>query len=109
MRNLAERLMIFGADPIACDTLPSHIFKGDSRQASGLVRLSEVPGMPLKAFKNQCEKEFIETMLHRTNWNYVKVAETLEINRSYRFARLGKTEISAFGISVHYCLETSII
>ena len=93
LRNLAERLVIFGADPIGSETLPSHIFKGDSRQASGLVRLSEVPGMPLKAFKNQCEKEFIETMLHRTNWNYVKVAETLEINRSYLHQK-----ITALGI-----------
>ena len=39
--------------------------------------------MSLKAFKNQCEKEFLETMLIRTNWNYVKVAQHLEINRSY--------------------------
>ncbi|CAM2067033.1 Sigma-54-dependent Fis family transcriptional regulator [Sulfidibacter corallicola] len=83
LKNLCERLTIFGGDPIGTEDLPSHIFAEENKEASGLIRISEVKPMSLKAFKNQCEKEFLETMLIRTNWNYVKVAQHLEINRSY--------------------------
>ena len=83
LKNLAERLVIFGGSPISSDDLPSHIFQGESQEAHGLLRISELPDMSLKDFKTRCEKEYIETMLHRANWNYKDVAKRLEINRSY--------------------------
>lgn len=83
LKNLCERLSIFGGDPIEPDDLPSPIFSEAGEDSSGLLRISEVKAMSLKAFKNRCEKEFLETMLIRTNWNYVQVAKELEINRSY--------------------------
>lgn len=84
LKNLAERLVVFGGSPITQDDLPSHIFDGGQSEAiHGLLRLSEIAAMPLKTFKNNCEKEYIETMLHRANWNYKVVAEQLDINHSY--------------------------
>ena len=39
--------------------------------------------MSLKAFKTQCEKEYIESILQRTNWNVSAAARILDIQRTY--------------------------
>ena len=86
LKNLCERLVVFAGDPITPDHLPAHILKQepqDHRQPSGMIRIASLKPMPLKTFKTLCEKEYIETLLHRTNWNYIKVASDLHINRSY--------------------------
>ena len=38
---------------------------------------------PLRTFKAQVEKEYIESVLRRTNWNISAAARLLEIQRSY--------------------------
>jgi DNA-binding NtrC family response regulator len=84
LRNLCERMVIFGGETLTEGDLPSNVLKGETRHSgAGLLRLKEIQPMPLKQFKEQCEKEFIETLLQRTNWNYIKVAKLLNINRSY--------------------------
>ncbi|MEW6368014.1 MAG: sigma-54 dependent transcriptional regulator [Acidobacteriota bacterium] len=83
LKNLCERLVIFGGDPIAASDLPSDLFAPESQTECGVVRIPDVHPMPLRTFKSQCEKEYIEAMLQRMNWNYVKVAELLDIHRSY--------------------------
>lgn len=84
LRNLCERMVIFGGETLTEADLPSNVLKGETRNSgTGLLRLTEIQPMPLKQFKEQCEKEFIETLLQRTNWNYIKVAKLLNINRSY--------------------------
>ncbi len=75
LRNVAERLSVFGTDPITVDQLPS---------SSGLVRnADEGPVMPLREFKSRTEKEYIEAVLRRTNWNISKAAQLLDIQRTY--------------------------
>ncbi len=93
LRNLCERMAIFGGDTIGVEVLPSQIWSGGSPEPTNLLRITEMPAMPLRDFKNQCEKEYIEAWLHRTNWNYVKVAELLHTNRSYLHQK-----ITALGI-----------
>lgn len=84
LRNVAERLSVFGTDPITLDQLPSAIISRRGQTESGLVRIGETaPVMPLRAFKAQCEKEYLESVLRRTNWNVTRAAELLEIQRTH--------------------------
>ncbi|MEM6792882.1 MAG: sigma-54 dependent transcriptional regulator [Acidobacteriota bacterium] len=96
LRNVCERLVIFGGDPIGVDDLPSSMV-GESEHGhageTGLVRLGpNAPTLPLKAFKAQCEKEYIESVLQRTRWNVAAAARHLDIQRTYlhqKIAHLG--------------------
>ncbi len=93
LKNLAERLVIFGDDPIQKESLPPHIFKEENRIQADPLQMDHLPPMPLKTFKAHCERAYIQAMLIRADWNYVKVAEQLEINRSYLHQK-----ITALGI-----------
>ena len=37
----------------------------------------------MKEFKAQCEKEYIESVLRKTNWNFSLAAKLLAIQRTY--------------------------
>jgi two-component system, NtrC family, nitrogen regulation response regulator NtrX len=82
LRNTCERLAIFAVDPITVDQLPSSIREGagpiDSLHlaAAGTV-------MPLREFRKSCERDYIEMVLKKTNWNFTKAAELLGIQRTY--------------------------
>jgi DNA-binding NtrC family response regulator len=92
LRNLCERLVIFGSDPLTVDELPSPFFAGHGGPETGLVRLGALPTMTLRDFKAQCEKEYVESVLRRTRWNVAAAARLLEIQRTYlhqKIASLG--------------------
>jgi DNA-binding NtrC family response regulator len=75
LRNVAERLSVFGSDPITLDQLPS---------LHGVVRAApDGPVLPLREFRAQTEREYIESVLRKTNWNVSKAAQLLEIQRTY--------------------------
>jgi two-component system nitrogen regulation response regulator NtrX len=83
LRNLAERLSVFGTDPISVEQLPSTVLH-PSASESGIVRIAEGgPVLPLREFKAQCEKEYIESVLRRTHWNISKAAQLLDLQRTY--------------------------
>jgi DNA-binding NtrC family response regulator len=94
LRNLAERLSVFGIDPITIEQLPSTVLqRGDAE--SGLVRVADDAAvMPLRDFKTQCEKEYIEAVLRRTQWNVSRAAQMLDLQRTYLHEK-----IAALGIS----------
>ena len=73
LRNVAERLAVFGTDPITVDQLPS----------SPVAIAVTTQIVPLREFRAQCEREYIESVLQRTNWNFTKAAELLKIQRTY--------------------------
>jgi DNA-binding NtrC family response regulator len=78
LRNVAERLSVFGTDPITLEQLPATFAN------AGFVRLAErAEIVPLRLFKSHCEKEYIESVLQRTNWNVSRAAELLDIHRTY--------------------------
>jgi DNA-binding NtrC family response regulator len=84
LRNICEQLSIFGTDPVTRDQLPSSVLQESPARGAGLIR----PGagteiIPLRDFKEQCEKEYIESVLRRTNWNFVEAARLLDIQRTY--------------------------
>ena len=84
LKNVAERLSVFGTDPITVDQLPTSILTRGGSAESGIVRIGEAaPVMPLRAFKAQCEKEYIEAVLRRTNWNVTRAAELLDLQRTH--------------------------
>jgi two-component system, NtrC family, nitrogen regulation response regulator NtrX len=83
LRNLAERLSVFGTDPITIDQVPSALLNRGASE-SGIVRLADGAAvMPLREFKTQCEKEYIESVLRRTNWNVSRAAQMLDLQRTY--------------------------
>jgi two-component system nitrogen regulation response regulator NtrX len=93
LKNVAERLSVFGTDPVTLEQLPTSIVSRRADAESGIVRIGETaPVMPLRAFKAQCEKEYLEAVLRRTSWNVTKAAELLEIQRTHlheKMASLG--------------------
>lgn len=94
LRNVAEQMSVFATDPITLEQLPSAITADDQvGEEIGVLRLTERSHMlPLQAFKSQCEKEYIELALQRTNWNVSRASEVLQIPRTYlhqKMAALG--------------------
>jgi DNA-binding NtrC family response regulator len=94
LRNLAERLSVFGTDPVTVEQIPSTILNPGASE-SGIVRITEGANvMPLRDFKTQCEKEYIESVLRRTHWNISRAAQLLDLQRTYlheKMAALGIT------------------
>ena len=97
LRNICERLVVFGGDPITLDQLPSAVLdggaQGEHALETGLVRLGQNTSLSLKAFKTQCEKEYIESVLQRSHWNVAAAARVLDIQRTYLHQK-----ITALGI-----------
>ncbi|HYI11251.1 MAG TPA: sigma-54 dependent transcriptional regulator [Thermoanaerobaculia bacterium] len=84
LRNVAERLSVFGADPVTLDQLPSSVTTRGAATETGLVRIVEAaPVIPLREFRAQCEKEYIEAVLRRTGWNVSKAAQLLDVQRTH--------------------------
>ncbi len=84
LRNLCERLVVFGADPLTPDQLPSSFFEPESAPETGLLLASTaLPIVPLRDFKAQCEREYIESVLRRVRWNFTAAARVLDVQRTY--------------------------
>ena len=89
LASLAERLVVFGGDPITERQLPTSLAEGGQPAAGGLVRLGAgFTVLPLKRFKTLCEKEYIERVLERTGWNVAAAARLLGIQRTYLHQKL---------------------
>ena len=94
LRNVCEQLAIFGIDPVSVEQLPLSMLQSNVERESGVLRLVEAaPFMPLRDFKEQCEKEYIESVLRRTNWNFVQAARLLNIQRTYLHQKIAALEI----------------
>ena len=89
LSSLAERLVVFGGDPITVGQLPASVTGDGQVSAPGLVRLDTGAGvLPLKQFKTLCEKEYLEQVLARTGWNVAAAARLLEIQRTHLHQKL---------------------
>jgi two-component system nitrogen regulation response regulator NtrX len=94
LRNVCEQVAIFGTDPVTVDQLPLSMLQGSAVHESGVLRLVETTAiLPLREFKEQCEKEYIESVLRRTNWNFVNAARLLDIQRTYLHQKIAALEI----------------
>jgi DNA-binding NtrC family response regulator len=85
LRNLCERLVVFGVDPITADQLPAAFFLQETPAAeTGLLRLHETQRiLPWRDFKAESEREYLESVLRRTGWNFAAAARLLDIQRTY--------------------------
>ncbi len=84
LKNLSERLVVFGSDPVTVEQLPSAFFQGPVERETGLLRVADGrPAVPLREFKRLAEKEYIEIILQRTNWNVTAAAALLNLQRTY--------------------------
>jgi two-component system, NtrC family, nitrogen regulation response regulator NtrX len=84
LRNLCERLVIFGVDPITADQLPSAFFQEAPAPETGFLRLHETQRvLPWRDFKAESEREYLESVLRRTGWNFAAAARLLDIQRTY--------------------------
>lgn len=92
LRNIAERMVIFGGDPIRLDQLPPSIFKeSESTGSTGFLQAGQVVRfVPLRDFKTQCEREYLEMVLHKTNWNVSETAKILDIQRPHLHQKLNQ-------------------
>ncbi len=94
LRNVCEQLAIFGTDPVTVEQLPLSMAQPGAMHESGVLRLVETaPILPLRDFKEQCEKEYIESVLRRTNWNFVHAARLLDIQRTYLHQKIAALDI----------------
>ena len=95
LRNVCEQLAVFGTDPITVDQLPSSILNQPAESLeTGLVRFNDAASvLPLREFKEQCEREYIEAVLRRTNWNFTAAAKLLDIQRTYLHQKVAALKI----------------
>jgi two-component system, NtrC family, nitrogen regulation response regulator NtrX len=99
LRNLAERLVVFGADPLTPDQLPSAFFESDQAPETGTFLLpTALPIVPLKNFKAQCEREYIESVLRRNRWNFTAAARLLDVQRTYLHQKVKSLGIRRPGV-----------
>ncbi len=92
LKNIAERVVIFGGDPITVDQLPTSMLRESATPASsGILRPSQVTRfVSLRDFKTQCEKEYLELVLQKTNWNVSETARILDIQRPHLHQKLNQ-------------------
>jgi DNA-binding NtrC family response regulator len=53
--------------------------------------------VPLREFREQCEKEYLESVLRRTNWNITAAARLLDIQRTYLHQKMTALRIERPG------------
>jgi two-component system, NtrC family, nitrogen regulation response regulator NtrX len=94
LRNVAERLSVFGIDPITVEQLPTAVLRRGESESAMVHIATDAPVIPLRDFRAQCEKEYVESVLRRTHWNVSKAAQLLDLQRTYlheKIAALGIT------------------
>ncbi|CAM2067386.1 Sigma-54-dependent Fis family transcriptional regulator [Sulfidibacter corallicola] len=95
LKNLAERMVIFGGDPLSADQIPLSP-SGDSIVAgTGLLNTDQLmPFQELKEFRRRCEKEYLQTVLTHTRWNVTAAAKILGVQRPYMHQKMNQLDIS---------------
>lgn len=79
--------MVFGADPVTPDQLPSAFFEPSHSSHApepGLLLLPpSLPILSLRELKARTEREYVEAVLQRTRWNVTAAARLLDVQRTY--------------------------
>jgi DNA-binding NtrC family response regulator len=93
LEALCERLVVLGGERIAVDDLPASMLAPRPPTETGLLRPSAGGrALGLRELRDQAEREYIESVLRRTGWNYTAAARILQVRRSHlhvRAKRLG--------------------
>jgi two-component system nitrogen regulation response regulator NtrX len=100
LRNVCERLSVFGTDPVTVDQLPSTMLSVTAPPPSDLPAATFASAIPLREFRSRVERDYIEAVLKRTNWNFTRAAELLQIQRTYLHQKVASLGIVRPGSSV---------
>jgi len=90
LRNVCERLVVLGSDPLTPDQLPADVFRSGLVPEGGWLRPARIGSgdvVPFRRFKAECEREYIEAVLQRTGWNVAAAARALGLQRTYLHAK----------------------
>jgi two-component system nitrogen regulation response regulator NtrX len=89
LRNLCERLVVFGGEPITVDQLPPELRGASGAGQPPLLRLAELaPDVTLRDLRQACEREYIEYVLARCDWNVTAAARILGVQRTHLHDKL---------------------
>jgi DNA-binding NtrC family response regulator len=80
LKNLCERLVIMGGDPISIADVPGHI--APQRQDLGATPGVEPGSLALRDFKELAERQYVEATLRAFGWNVTRAADALGIERT---------------------------
>jgi two-component system nitrogen regulation response regulator NtrX len=91
LRNIAERLVVLGSDPLRAEELPADVFRKGRVEESGWLRTTRITGegiVAFKDFKTESEREYVEAVLQRCSWNVAAAARALGMPRTYLHAKV---------------------
>jgi two-component system, NtrC family, response regulator PilR len=97
LRNLCERLVVMGGDPLTTQELPADVLRASPAAEGGWLlpmRVGDGPLVPFRDFKAECEREYLEAALRRCGWNYAAAARVLGLQRTYLHAKAVSLGIS---------------
>jgi len=77
LKNVMERMVIMGGDPISAADVPE-LIKGDS----SCVDLPRFDGMSLRDVRDEVERKYIRSKLIECGWNITQAAQILGIERT---------------------------
>jgi len=88
LKALAERLVVFGADPVTVSQLPERYRSPGDSPAGAAEAGQRGPLLPLKEFKHQAEREYLARVLRETRGNVAAAARLLGVQRTHLHQRL---------------------
>ncbi|MGZ7078094.1 MAG: sigma-54-dependent transcriptional regulator [Thermoanaerobaculia bacterium] len=95
LKNVAQQIAIFATDPVTVDQLPAAMGLGESSSGGAPFRINDrAPIIPLREFKDQSEKAYVESVLRRVKWNLSDAARRLDIQRTYLHQKLAMLDIT---------------
>jgi DNA-binding NtrC family response regulator len=88
LKALAERLVVFGADPVTVSQLPDR-YRSPGGPAADTGDAGEWgPVLSLKEFKHRVEREYLARVLRSTGGNVAAAARLLDVSRTHLHERL---------------------
>ena len=91
LRNIVERLLIMGNDPIEVGDLPDEV---QPKRPVYATAMGVSPGStPLRAFREASERGYIEATLRANDWNVSRTAEQLGVERTNLHKKIRQYEI----------------
>ncbi len=91
LKNVCERLVIMGEDPIGVHDLPSQM--QPKRDLPGLPGGIEPGSLPLREFRELAERGYIEATLRSVGWNVTKASNLLGVERTNLHKKIKSLQI----------------
>ena len=93
LKALAERLVVFGADPVNVSQLPERYRSGEGPMPGEGEAGERGPLLPLKEFKRRAEREYLARVLRSTGGNVAAAARLLDVSRTHLHERLAALDV----------------